>query len=157
MPTPTELADAEVRRQQLTLEIQGIQAQLGDKQRTDEQGRRLTAQEYWSWKKRAQHALNQKLDELRALKSWLKEHRATSFDEARKQAQSTSVDTAVHLENLLSILRDLKNEDVDFDLDELNKMEAAQRALDRLRAQGNQHGQDQDIQSQVPGPNAQRA
>lgn len=72
---PRDLADAESRRQQVTLDVQSIQAQLGDKQRTDDKGRRLQAREYWAWKKKAQHALNQKLDELRLLKAYIRENR----------------------------------------------------------------------------------
>ena len=126
MPTPVSLADAEERRQQITLEIQGIQAQLGDKQRTDESGRRLDAQEYWTWKKRAQHALNQKLDELRTLKAWIKEHRPSSYD-------TRNPSMADHLENLCGILENLRGEEVDLDPQELEKLEAAKQALQSAR------------------------
>jgi len=70
--------EAEAFRQELTLEVQNIQAQLGDKQRTDDDGRRLTSAEYWTWKKKAQHALNQKLAELREVKKWMREKNAGS-------------------------------------------------------------------------------
>jgi hypothetical protein len=126
MPTPVSLADAEERRQQITLEIQGIQAQLGDKQRTDESGRRLDAQEYWAWKKRAQHALNQKLDELRTLKAWIKEHRPSSYD-------MRDPGVAEHLENLCGILDNLRIEEVELDPHELEKLEAAKRCLRMIR------------------------
>ena len=73
--------EAENFRQEITLEVQNIQAQLGDKRRTDDDGRRLTSAEYWAWKKKAQHALNKKLSELREVKKWMREinaHRAGS-------------------------------------------------------------------------------
>lgn len=70
------LEEAEELRQELTLEVQNIQAQLGDKQRTDDDGRRLTSSEYWAWKKKAQHALNQKLSALREVKRWMREKNA---------------------------------------------------------------------------------
>lgn len=135
MPTPTSLADAEDRRQQITLEIQGIQAQLGDKQRTDESGRRLDTQEYWTWKKRAQHALNQKLDELRTLKAWIKEHRpSSSYDAVMRAPVNNQVDEIInHLENLYALLIRLKAEDVDFDAPELDRIEAARCLLMQLR------------------------
>jgi hypothetical protein len=131
MTAPASLADAEDRRQQITLEIQGIQAQLGDKQRTDETGRRLNAQEYWAWKKRAQHALNQKLDELRSLKNWIKEHRP-SEEAIRVPIDAQSAGLARHLVGLCEILTNLRNEEVDFDPEEINKIEAAQKMLDDL-------------------------
>lgn len=67
--------DAERRRQQLTLEIQTIQAQLGDRQRVDESGRRMSSADYWAWKRKAAHALNKKLEDLRAIKAWIRERR----------------------------------------------------------------------------------
>jgi hypothetical protein len=116
------LADAEERRQQLTLEIQGIQAQLGDRQRTDDQGRRLSSNEYWAWKKRAQHALNQKLDELRLVKSWIREN----------QRETPAVELARHIGVLCQLFDELKTEDVEFDLDELDKIDAARRAAESV-------------------------
>jgi len=130
MPTPVSLADAEERRQQITLEIQGIQAQLGDKQRTDGSGRRLDAQEYWTWKKHAQHALNQKLNELRSLKAWIKERRPSSYDGTAIEDAASGVIS--HLKNLCEILHDLKEQDVDFDADELQKIEAARLTLRQI-------------------------
>lgn len=132
MIVPVSLADAEVRRQQITLEIQGIQAELGDKQRTDETGRRLTAQEYWAWKKRAQHDLNQKLDELRTLKAWIKEQRTPYEEAARAPMDEQSEALVERLADLYRIMVDLRNEDVDFDPGELDKIEAAGRTLRSL-------------------------
>ncbi len=116
----TTLAEAEERRQQLTLEIQGIQAQLGDRQRTDESGRRLTSSEYWSWKKKAQYALNQKLDELRSIKNWIKDLKAP--------AEETLLQ---HVHVLCQILDVLKAEGVEFDDAEWSKVDAAKAALTR--------------------------
>lgn len=144
MSIPASLADAEERRQQLTLEIQGIQAQLGDKQRTDESGRRLEAQEYWTWKKRAQHALNQKLDELRQLKAWIKENRPPLADGVQRSAENP--EAVLALRELYVILKNLQAEDVDLDPHELNKIDAAGLLLDRLginRSKG-RHDQNQD-------------
>jgi hypothetical protein len=77
-PTPKTLEEAEQTRQELTLDVQSIQAQLGDRQRTDDDGNRLSTAEYWQWKKKAQHALNQKLGELRGVKKWMREKNAGS-------------------------------------------------------------------------------
>lgn len=118
----TTLAEAEERRQQLTLEVQGIQAQLGDRQRTDESGRRLTSNEYWAWKKKAQYALNQKLDELRSIKNWIRDLKAPAEE-----------GLARHVEDLCQMCDTLKSEGVDFDAAEWSKVESARAALSRLR------------------------
>ena len=91
---PTSLADAESRRGVLALEVQTIQAQLGEKSRTDISGKRLTNDEYWEWKRRARHSLNQKLVELRLVNTWIKNNRPCRVDEP-----------LVHLRNLVSIAR----------------------------------------------------
>lgn len=72
---PTSMADAEERRRLLTLDIQSIQAQLGDRQKKNDKGVRLSPEEYWKWKPTAQHAMNKMLAELRYLKLWIKENR----------------------------------------------------------------------------------
>lgn len=122
MAEPSTLEAADQRRQELTLEIQSIQAQLGDKQRTDETGRRLGAQEYWAWKKRAVHALNEKLAELRAIKNFIQ----------RARSGSSEGDAVIHLHRLYRILLTMKTEDVDFDPVEVTQLEAAERCLRRL-------------------------
>ena len=67
-PIPDTLEAAEELRLELLAEIQTIQAQLGDKARTDSNGRRLSSKDYWTWRRQAQHALTQKHAHLRALK-----------------------------------------------------------------------------------------
>lgn len=122
MPHPESLQEAELQRQSLTLEIQDIQAQLGDKQRTNAQGRRLSAQEYWTWNRQAQHALTRKLNQLREVKAWLRAQRPVP-------GESDPPDLAKHLQQLCNILVTLSNEGVDLDIDELKALRAAQAAL----------------------------
>lgn len=103
----------------LTAEIQEIQEQLGDKQRTDELGRRLTSREYWTWRKRATHALNQKLDELRTVKNWIRDNRAGTVDDT----------PLAHLHRLYRILSTLREQAVDLKDAELVQLEDAGRCL----------------------------
>jgi len=125
---PRTLADAEEQRLQITLEIQGLQAQLGDRQRSDEAGRRLSPREYWNWKGLAQQELNQKLDELRIVKAWIRDHRPPHVGPL-----SPDTFTVVsHLESLYRILETLRKEDVELDSDELAKIEAARMTLAAL-------------------------
>ena len=121
---PKDLAEAEQLRQELTLDIQRIQAQLGDRQRTDEQGRRLSTKEYWAWKKRAQYVLNEKLVELRSLKAWI-----------RRNEHPTKEDASFHLTKMVDILVTLQNEDVEFSPTERSAIEEAHRFLQRSPAE----------------------
>lgn len=66
------MEEADRRRNALTLEIQGLQAQMGEKTRTDDAGRRLRHDAYWAWRDDAQRTLTRKLGELRELKSWIR-------------------------------------------------------------------------------------
>jgi len=129
---PKDLDEAEERRVQLTLDVQGIQAQLGDKQRTDDSGRRLSSQEYWNWKKRAQHALNFKLNELRAIKKWIKDTKRSMAAPVVEVVGSATLEEAVgHLAQLYQIISDLREEEVEFNESELAKIFAAGNFLRR--------------------------
>lgn len=72
---PASLEDAEHLQAEIMSEIQMIQAQLSDRDRTDEHGRRVTGIAYFQWRKKATFALAKKLDEYRRLKQWIKERR----------------------------------------------------------------------------------
>jgi hypothetical protein len=130
---PKSLDEAETLRAQLTNDVQSIQAQLGDKQRTDEEGRRLTSKEYWAWKKRAQHALNQKLDELRFIKNWIRERRHAMTAVGIRVDHPPPVEEALgHLRALCTLLDSLRLEDVDFDPEETTQIDAAREFLVRV-------------------------
>lgn len=120
---PTSPEEAERRRHQLTLDVQSIQAQLGDKQRTDEQGRRLSQKEYWAWRKRAQHSLNKKLDELRLVKAFLREH--------RRQRHLGPDGALAHLRELYFLAVDIQKRVNLSDL-EMRKIDAAGLFLNRI-------------------------
>ena len=91
---PVSLADAENRRGVLALEVQTIQAHLGERSRTDHNGRRLTNEEYWEWKRVERLSLTQKLAELRFVNGWIRCNRPYRVDDA-----------LTHLKNLIIILR----------------------------------------------------
>ena len=69
MPEPQTIEEAEERRQKLTLDIQVIQAQLGEKHKTDSEGQKLDRVQYQEWRTKTRHDLNMKLSELRAAKT----------------------------------------------------------------------------------------
>ena len=120
--------DAESRRQELTLEIQGIQAQLGDKLRTDDNGVRLKPSDYWAWKKKAQHALNQKLGELREIKASLREQRKTAGGPSLYEAIG-------HLKNLSSLVEALVSYgEMSLESSEQKQIDAAKDFLSRATA-----------------------
>jgi hypothetical protein len=131
---PESLHEAEERRAQLTLDVQSIQAQLGDKQRTDEEGHRLTSNEYWAWKKKAQHALNQRLVELRVVKEWIrKTKRGLVQPKEVEVSKETSLDESVgHVRQLHTVLVSLQGEEVEFSEEERIQIDAAGYFLRRV-------------------------
>ena len=124
------LEQAEVLRAKLTADIQGIQAQLGDRQRTHEDGRRLTSKEYWSWRRQAQYSLNKKLGELRNVKGLIRAKKSPASSAAKEAAGTEETN---HLNNLHDILFPLVDEGVfEFSREELEQIDAAKDFL--LRA-----------------------
>jgi hypothetical protein len=126
-PTPTTLEEAEQLRQELTLDVQSIQAQLGDRQRTDDDGNRLSTADYWQWKKKAQHALNQKLGHLREVKAWIREQRNSSYPSVREAVG--------HVESLCSLVEALSSYgELSFENSEQKQIDAAKDFLSRAKA-----------------------
>jgi len=111
MPTPkTQLEMAEADRQKIVLEVQEIQAQLGDRQRTDDTGNRIPAAEYWKWKRAAQHTLTCRLGDLRAAKSKV---RTLRDEEWNSRPVPASQDADLVVKSLLEILDAFAEEDFD--------------------------------------------
>lgn len=72
------IKDVDERRKALVDKIQNLHTELGDKDRRDKQGHRLSSKEYFSWKKTTQGELNESLRELREINSQIRELRPTS-------------------------------------------------------------------------------
>ncbi len=125
MVEPTDLAEAETLRKDLTLDVQSIQAQLSDRTRTDENGVPLSKHAYQAWKKRAQYKLNQKLDELRAVKAWIKANRPTSTTPTTRQAFD-------HLRRMVEMLEVIRDQELGLETEDLAQILAARIFLDNL-------------------------
>jgi hypothetical protein len=72
---PTSLQTAEAWADELAAEIGMIQAQLANKDHTDEDGRRLNGHEYHQWRGRAVWALQKKTIAKRRLNRWITEQK----------------------------------------------------------------------------------
>lgn len=107
---PTNLDNAEEFRVRLTGDIQIIQAQLGDRQRLGDNGKRLSSREYWLWKKDARCELNRKLDNLRAVKLWIRDNNSKKIDDGYPIGLAVR-----HVSNLYQLLQRLKEEGVEMD------------------------------------------
>lgn len=130
---PSSIEDAYALRAKVVADVQEIQGQLGDKQRTDESGERLGPDEYWSWRRRAQGALKHKLEELRFLKQWIRNNqRPFSPSAMRPGADPSTYEALRHVQGLLDILKVLESEGVTLDPEELNKINAAREMLVRV-------------------------
>lgn len=69
---PQTTQEADERIVILQNDIHEICSQLSDKNKTDEQGRRVSYHDYHDWRKRAVYAMEAKKRELRLLKLWRK-------------------------------------------------------------------------------------
>jgi hypothetical protein len=133
---PESLHEAEERRSQLTLDVQNIQAQLGDKQRADENGNRLASNEYWAWKKKAQRVLNQRLVELRMIKEWIRKTKKRLSAPVIEVSKETHLEESVgHLRQVHAVLVSLQGEEVDFSEEERIQIDAAGYFLRRVSQQ----------------------
>ena len=130
---PISLEEGEARRIQLTQDVEGIEAQLGDRNRTDETGNRMSSAQYWAWRKKAQHSLRQKLGELRVLKSWLRTKRAEQSSSIAANLPPALLEEALCLlEQILPLAKSPSA--VTPSSDAQTKLDAAQSFVDRVRA-----------------------
>lgn len=81
---PRSVEEAILRKQLLGTEIERIQEQLGDRNRTVD-GERLDDHEYWQWRKRALAARACKAEEIRRLKEYLVQHPERPRPNGRRQ------------------------------------------------------------------------
>lgn len=100
---PQTLDEALNEKAKLVVEIQDIQVQLGNRNRTNEQGERLEGKTYWEWRNKATWALAQKQKRVAALKAFIRE-------ESKKKTQDKSSDLSM-LQKAYKLLEFIKNED----------------------------------------------
>ena len=81
---PADLDECRLRRETLIVDLKAIEAQLGSRVRTDENGERLDGHAYHDWRAKAVHAKGEKERELLQLKSWARAHGDTSADPVRE-------------------------------------------------------------------------
>lgn len=83
-PAPADLADCEARMADLHRDIQQIEVQLGDHNRLNAAGERMTHAEWNTWRISAKIARNRKLDEYRWLKAWRTAERNRQHEASRQ-------------------------------------------------------------------------
>ena len=81
---PEGIEEARERKASLQDQIESIQYQLSEKDKTDEEGNRLPPKKYHKWRRQAVKALTAKKRELRFLKRWIRDRQkqiaARKFD-----------------------------------------------------------------------------
>ena len=81
---PTDLESARERKADLQDDIEAIQHQLSEPNKTDDKGKRLSSEKYHKWRRQAVKALTAKKRELRFVKRWIrdrqKQRAARMFD-----------------------------------------------------------------------------
>lgn len=82
---PPSLADAEARRLLLADTVADIQTQLGNRNRTYDDGTPMESPDYWEWRHRASWAWKSKMAELRFVKAWITEQRGIAHAARERQ------------------------------------------------------------------------
>lgn len=122
VPELKTLADyeaAEARRAQLVLETQEIAADMANRNKTDEAGRRVTGHEYHEWRSRAVYALTSKTKELAALKLAMKTYNRRADLLRAGEIGVDPTDPVQILARAYRLFRRLQADGVDYDPDEL--------------------------------------
>lgn len=123
---PPSLEEAEARREELVAAIQSIQTQLGARNRTDSNGRRLTFREYSEWRVRAAHSHAMKSAELRYVNRWIKKTRKSQYDAKEKK----SIDSAlIIVKRMHTMIVQLKDDGVELTKDEEAQIKEAEHFL----------------------------
>ena len=75
---PADLRSAKSEYEEQLEVMQDIHAQLGDLNKSDRDGRRLTHNEYWDWRQKAKIKLRYVVSRVRFLKEWIRENQQTN-------------------------------------------------------------------------------
>lgn len=113
---PSGISEARNRKIKLQDNIEAIQYQLSEENKTDDDGERLPPKKYHKWRRQALKALTAKKRELRYVKRWIREW------QRREAGRKFGVDPSDTKELLIaanSLLQDKIAEGFDFSDDEL--------------------------------------
>lgn len=95
---PDSFEDAKREYEEVLETMQDIQAQLGDRNKCDKDGRRLTPDEFWDWHRRAKVKLRHITSRVRYLKQYIKERNPQQYNEKEELKDALS-DYATHLDD----------------------------------------------------------
>jgi hypothetical protein len=113
-PEPTSIQEAQARLAAVAVERKELQTQLGNRNRTDPSGRRLSSQEYWTWRQKAAAALAAKEAEQAVLKLWLEQHSVEGTRVPLDAVMTQSQDAVSLLRDALALLESLQEAGVGF-------------------------------------------
>lgn len=130
---PASLEEALTRRATVVSEVQKIQLDLSNRNKT-QNGERIDSRDYWKWRHQAVRALMHKTGELRALKEWIRAEREKRLGE---EAEVNTHDPEDLLAASFRLLARLRSEGVEFDPPEIALINALQLYLTHRGASGN--------------------
>lgn len=78
--------------------MEEIQAQLGDRNKLDADGQRISADEYWSWRNRAKLKLRHTTARVRFLKQWMKLNNPQQVNE-KEELKKAVCEYATHIDD----------------------------------------------------------
>jgi hypothetical protein len=128
---PKSLDDALELKDNLAKEVMAIQTQLADRNKQKPDGRRMRSNDYWDWKQKALVELGHKVDELRAVKEWIRKTRqARTLNPQDAPLSFDPSDPVSLLTASYRLFKRLMAEGVDFEEDEKTVVTAVQAYLD---------------------------
>lgn len=109
---PISIEDAENQILALLVDINEIEAQLGDRDKKDSTGSRLWGEDYWSWRTKANSARVAKINHRAKLKKWIKDQRQNVRENMAEEAKSSGLQGLIVATT--DLLHKLASEGVEF-------------------------------------------
>ena len=125
---PSSVAEAEKLKLDLIDRVSDIQAQLGLRDKLDAEGRRLSSDAYWDWRRRAVGALKASHSDLRRLNAWIK---AARRREMERVADVDLDDPRSLIKAAYNLFKKLVADEVELDPDEQAVVDALREHIDR--------------------------
>jgi hypothetical protein len=128
---PKTIEEARARYDEHVQRLQEVQAQLADRDRLNENGERMSSEEYWQWRSKAHRAFTFLSNEVRRLKMWIKAHHTRlnrHLNDHQLAGMDLTTDEGLVLA-LTAVIKRLASDGVDLDPEEQEIVDVADRRI----------------------------
>lgn len=123
---PTNVEDAHRAKTELLNDIDSISSQLADRNKTDENGRRVSYADYHSWRARALHSQRASEAHLREVSVFIKRYRTESKEALANSELDLNSDEGL-LFSSMKVLKDIAKRNKGIDDESARVIEALER------------------------------